>query len=175
MNKEITKINFAYDFAREKHVGQLDDSGGDYFIKHCYYVGQTLEHYTRNINVIMAGYLHDTLEDTNTTFEDLKENFGEEVAKLVYMVTHEGKKDTGYYFPNLKLGKLNNGLIASQQDLKNAMLIKFTDRLSNLSRMDSWSKNRINHYLKKSQFWKIGVDNKLNQDVGEEGKRNNEN
>ena len=56
-------------------------------------------------------------------------------------VTHEGRKDEiGYYFPRLKTQR--------------GIVLKFADRISNLSRMESWDDNRKNHYLRKSKFWK---------------------
>lgn len=56
-------------------------------------------------------------------------------------VTHEGQKDEyGYYFPRLKT--------------KEGIMLKFADRLSNLSRMDNWNERRVAHYIKKSRFWK---------------------
>ena len=134
-------IQKAEKFGREKHKGQLDDEGSDYFNVHCRGVFGILLCVTDNPHVLVAGLLHDTLEDTKTTYEELEKEFGKKVADLVNEVTHEGKKDeVGFYFPRLKS--------------KEAILIKFADRLSNLSRMNAWPKERQEHYLKKSKFWK---------------------
>ncbi len=95
--------------------------------------------------MVAASYLHDTLEDTDTTYEELKREFGERVANLVHEVTHEGQKDNyGYYFPRLKS--------------KDAIIIKLADRINNLTRMDSWDIARQEHYLQKTRFWKDGSD-----------------
>jgi (p)ppGpp synthase/HD superfamily hydrolase len=127
-------------FAENKHMNQRDDNGFPYFF-HVEQVARILGIVTKDLDLIACGYLHDTLEDTETTFEELKENFGSKIASLVLEVTHEGKKDeNGYYFPRLQS--------------KDAILIKFADRLSNLSRMESWSEDRRNQYLRKSKFWK---------------------
>lgn len=127
-------------FAKQKHKGQVDDDGNDYFETHCLQVMKILEMITNNHTILMAGLLHDTLEDTDTSYEELKSHFGVTVANLVNEVTHEGKKDEiGFTFPRLKS--------------KDAILIKFADRLSNLSRMGSWNEKRQEHYLKKSKFW----------------------
>lgn len=128
-------------FGKEKHKGQLDDDGNDYFAAHCLQVQDILECLNCSTNVVIAGMLHDTLEDTDTTYDELREEFGKEVADLVLEVTQEGKKDEyGYYFPRLQS--------------KDAILIKFADRLSNLSRMESWDIKRQHQYLRKSKFWK---------------------
>ena len=134
-------IQKAEKFAREKHKGQKDDEGNDYFETHCRNVFRILMNVTKDNHILIAGLLHDTLEDTNTTLDELKKEFGNRVANLVYEVTHEGKKDEkGFYFPRLKT--------------KEAIMIKFADRLSNISRMNNWNENRKEHYLKKSKFWR---------------------
>lgn len=141
-----TNIQKAIEFAREKHKGQLDDSGKDYFEAHCCQVAEIIKLVSPDdIELIEAAYLHDTLEDTDATCSELVELFGQRVAGLVSEVTHEGKKDNiGLYFPRLKS--------------KDGILLKFADRLSNLSRMDCWSLSRQQHYLLKSKFWRNGGD-----------------
>lgn len=133
-------------FASMKHEGQLDDDGEtSYFFAHLDIVGHLVASVTDDKEVIAAAYLHDTLEDTKTTKEELVEVFGQRVADLVHEMTHEGQKDNyGYYFPRLKT--------------REGMLIKFADRLSNLSRMSLWPEERQAQYLKRSKFWKDGSD-----------------
>lgn len=134
-------------FARKKHAGQYDDNGESYFESHIWQVYRIISEVTNDEDVICAAFLHDTIEDTNTTYEELVNEFSKRVADLVMEVTHEGKKDQhGYYFPRLKS--------------KEAILIKFADRLSNLSRMQSWDEKRQNQYLKRSKFWKDAIDHK---------------
>lgn len=133
-------LNAAILFATKKHQGQVDDDGNPYW-EHPSMVGDLLEELGCDDEIVAAGYLHDTLEDTDTTFLELVENFGDRVACLVYEVTHEGKKDNyGYYFPRLKS--------------RDAIMIKLADRLSNISRMDSWDERRKQQYLDKTRFWK---------------------
>lgn len=134
-NKIIMK---AIAYASKKHRGQLDDTGKPYMV-HPSQVAQILMRVTDDENLIAAGYLHDTIEDTDTTYEDLVKEFNKDVADLVMEVTHEGKKDTGYYFPRLKTQR--------------GIMLKFADRLSNISRMEAWNEGRKAHYLKKSKFW----------------------
>ena len=137
-------IAAAYLFAEQRHKGQVCDEGKPYFL-HCKHVAGLLRGVTFDQDVIMAGYLHDTIEDTDTTYEELWDKFGKRVADLVMEVTHEGKKDNyGFYFPRLKS--------------KEGILIKLADRMSNLSRMESWDEKRKQHYLKRTKFWKDGKD-----------------
>jgi (p)ppGpp synthase/HD superfamily hydrolase len=128
-------------FSKLKHAGQLDDTGKDYYEAHIQQVHDIVLQVTDNPEILAASLLHDTLEDTNTTYEELVEIFGKRVADLVHELTHEGNKDKkGFYFPRLKS--------------KDAILIKFADRLSNLSRMEKWKYDRQISYINKSKFWK---------------------
>lgn len=129
-------------FATRKHVGQTDDDGLPY-IQHPQRVVAILEHVTQpaDTDVLVAGWLHDTLEDTTTTYMELATEFGYNIAVLVLEVTHRGQKDSkGYYFPNLRS--------------REAIMIKFADRLDNISRMGNWEPKRREQYLAKSRFWK---------------------
>jgi (p)ppGpp synthase/HD superfamily hydrolase len=134
-------VREAASFANWKHGQQLDDEGEPYFHAHLGVVAALVGEVTDDCEVIAAAYLHDTLEDTNATYEELVEKFGSRVADLVNEVTHEGQADSvGFYFPRLKT--------------REAILIKFADRMSNLSRMSAWTPERQAHYLKRSKFWK---------------------
>lgn len=133
----------AHHFAARKHKGKKDDDGKRYFETHIWKVAMAIRRLTDDDDVICAAFLHDTLEDTNTTYEELKIEFGKRVADLVNEVTHEGKADEyGFYFPRLKSPE--------------AIMIKLVDRASNISRMDSWSEDRREHYIGKTKFWKDG-------------------
>lgn len=141
----MSKLKEAILFARKKHDGQLDDTGEDYYLVHLLPVATAVSTLSHDEDVVVAALLHDTVEDTDTTYEELVENFGKRVADLVMEVTQEGKKDNyGYYFPRLKTAE--------------GILIKLCDRASNISRMQSWNRHRRQHYLNKTKFWKDGTD-----------------
>lgn len=137
--KSNTLIDKAREYAKRVHTGQKDDAGQDYF-KHLEQVALMLSVITTDPDVIAAGYLHDTIEDTSTSFNDLVREFNPRIAGLVHEVTHESLINEGWYFPRLRT--------------RDAILIKFADRLSNLSRMEPWTEQRQKHYLKKSKFWR---------------------
>jgi len=137
MSKKVRK---AFSFARKKHKGQKDDSGKDYFYAHCFQVFRLLAELGVDQNLLCAGLLHDTIEDTKTFYGELVIAFNKDIADLVIEVTHDGNKKTGYYFPRLRT--------------KRGIVLKFADRLSNLSRMKPWKEDRQQHYLKRSKFWK---------------------
>jgi len=139
MKESIKKL--AFDYATWAHRGQMDDCGQDYFTAHCVMVARLLDKLGCDDEVVAAGYLHDTLEDTQVTGSDLERLFGQRVADLVGEVTHEGQKDNyGYWFPRL--------------ETKDGILIKLADRMSNLSRMNAWPEKRRAQYLRKTIFWR---------------------
>jgi len=128
-------------YAAVKHSGQKDDDGNDYYMYHLLPVCEAISKLTNNEEVQMAAVLHDVIEDTDCTYDELKKEFGEKVANLVMEVTHEGQKDSyGYYFPRLKSAE--------------GIMIKMIDRASNLTRMGSWHPDRQKQYLRKSKFWR---------------------
>jgi (p)ppGpp synthase/HD superfamily hydrolase len=132
-------VDKALEYASEKHKGQLDDQGRPYFFAHIVQVHSILKDVTEDPEILCAGILHDIIEDTDTTYKDLVHEFNKPIADLVHELTHEGNRGTGYYFPRLRS--------------KKAIIVKFADRLSNLSRMDDWHGDRQLTYLNMSRFW----------------------
>ncbi len=138
--EKLDKIIKARMFAAKKFHGLADDAGLPKY-EHSFVVAELVSTLTEDAEVVQAAYLHDVLEDTDTDLDELEEEFGYRVAKLVSEVTHDGTKETGYYFPRLKS--------------KEAILIKFCDRAHNISRMEPWDEKRQQQYLKNSRFWRI--------------------
>jgi GTP pyrophosphokinase len=122
-----------------KHEGQMDDQGRPYFFAHVVQVHSILKDISDDEEILCSGILHDTIEDTDTTYEELIHEFNKEIADLVMELTHQGTKETGHYFPLLKSRK--------------AIIVKFADRLSNLSRMGDWPGDWQQDYLEQSVFW----------------------
>lgn len=129
----------ALEFASIKHEGQLDDQGRPYFFAHIIQVYSLLKDVTDDEETLCAGILHDTLEDTDTTYEELVHEFNKVIADLVLELTYQGDKETGRYFPLLNSHK--------------AIIVKFADRLSNLVRMVDWPGDWQQGYLRNSVFW----------------------
>ena len=84
-------VDKAINFAAMAHNGQTRKSTSIPYISHPFAVGMLLQKIKCAEDVIAAGILHDTLEDTNTTFEDLAEHFGIRVAKLVLAASEQDK------------------------------------------------------------------------------------
>lgn len=140
-------VDKALEFASERHKGQLDDQGRPYFFAHVVQVYGILIDVSDDTEVLCAGLLHDILEDTDTTYEELRSVFTPNIAEIVKMVTHD---DHIKVFSDLKPSEEYNVLFHK------AVLVKFADRLSNLSRMESWSDTKRKEYINSSIFWKTG-------------------
>ena len=83
-------VDFAYRFAKQKHeeVGQLRKYTGEPYIVHPVAVAQLVASVDQGIDLIAAAFLHDTIEDTNTTYEELRDvGFGHPIASLVVELT----------------------------------------------------------------------------------------
>jgi len=125
----------------EKAFRNVEEPERSKILEHARQVAAILYRVVDDVDIIVAGLLHDVVEDTDTSPIKIAEEFGLRVADLVLEVTHEGQADShGYYFPRLKS--------------REGILIKFADRLSNLTRIDEWPEQRQKHYLKTSKFWK---------------------
>ena len=85
-NADEDALNRAYVFAMKKHGAQLRTSGDPYY-SHPIEVAGILTKFRLDCNSIIAGLLHDTVEDTDTTVEEIKELFGPQVAAIVDGVT----------------------------------------------------------------------------------------
>ncbi len=137
----LAKLTKSIDFATEKHIGQLRQSGEGY-ITHPLNVARILIDWEMDIDTIIAGVLHDTIEDTNTTIEELEKNFDKNVAFLVDGVTkvsqaRAGMRNLDSYLPATKdnLAKL---MIAVGRDIR-VIIIKLADRLHNMQTLQFMS------------------------------------
>ena len=121
----------AYEFGSRHHEGQKRLSGESYFESHCVEVAKILANWNMDHITIIGGLLHDTIEDTEATLEDIEENFGSDVANLVNGASKLG----GIRFSSRKAKQAGNFmkmLISVAQDLR-VIIIKFADRLHNMS------------------------------------------
>lgn len=128
-NEFITEdLRQALQFATDAHKGQKR-SGGEPYIGHPVRVAQTIEQYKKSHNIdalIAAAYLHDTIEDTDTTHQALHDLFGGLVASLVLELTSDKEKIA-------KLGKSEYLAKKMAHDMSSyALVIKLADRLDNV-------------------------------------------
>ena len=138
--EHLDQIQDAYLYAKEKHTGQFRKSGDEYII-HPLEVALILTEYHTDPVSIMAGLLHDVIEDTDATYEDVKERFGEEVALLTEGVTKLGQyKFKGDVGEKEKIAaqaqNYQKMLLAMAKDIR-VIIVKLADRLNNIRTLKS--------------------------------------
>ena len=128
-DESINQIWKAYELSKGAHKGQKRRSGEPYFT-HCVEVGITLAQWHLDTDAIIAGLLHDTIEDTDVTKEKIVQEFGEEIANLVEGVT----KLSGIKFNSRQQKQAENFMkmfLSVANDIR-VIIIKFADRLHNM-------------------------------------------
>ena len=139
-NYDIDLIAHAYDVAEEMHRGQLRKSGEPYLI-HPMAVAEILADLGMDEETIVAGLLHDVVEDTSYTEEELIVDFGEDVAMLVDGVTKlaslkfESKEER-------QAENLRKMFLAMSKDIR-VLIIKLSDRLHNLRTINYMTHDKI--------------------------------
>ncbi|HUT22670.1 MAG TPA: RelA/SpoT family protein [Candidatus Bipolaricaulota bacterium] len=125
---DLEMVELAYEFAKKAHDGQRRATGVDY-IDHALATAQNLADLKVNTNMIIAGLLHDVPEDTTYTLEDVRKNFGDDVAGMVEGVTKLGT--VKYRGMKRYVENLRKMFVAMARDIR-VIVIKFADRLHNL-------------------------------------------
>ncbi len=126
---DCTLIKKAYIFALNKHGIQLRESGDPYF-SHPLEVTKILIGLKMDQETIVAGMLHDILEDTETTIEELSEQFGQRIASIVNGVTKLTKFE-GISIEENQIANFRKLLISAASDIR-VLIIKLADRLHNM-------------------------------------------
>jgi GTP pyrophosphokinase len=132
---QLQRLETAINLATKAHTGQTRASGEAY-ITHPLSVADILITWGMDIDSVIAGVLHDTVEDTDVTLTEIDSQFGADVGFLVDGVTklakvRSGMQDLSHYLPKTR-DNLSKLLIAVGQDIR-VIIIKLADRLHNLT------------------------------------------
>lgn len=141
---QLLELEHAIDIATDSHKDQKRKSGEPY-VSHPLAVAQTLIRWGMDIDSVIAGILHDTVEDTDLKLEKIESLFGQNVAQLVDGVTKISKARAGMgnlddYLPGTT-DNLSKLLIATGHDIR-VVIIKLADRLHNLATLQHLPKEK---------------------------------
>src|SRR3990172_6369999 len=137
--RDLEILKKAYYFSSEAHCSQKRSEGSPY-IKHPLAVASILADMKMDPASIAAGLLHDTIEDTGTTIEDIKGIFGKEISFIVKSLTKLSQVE----FKTKKEAQAENFrkmLLAMSEDIR-VILIKFADRLHNMRTLQHLPENK---------------------------------
>ena len=132
-DEQMRRIIDGYEFAAEAHATQKRRSGEPYIIHPIAVATILAKELEMTDDTVIAAFLHDVVEDTDHTIEEIQERFGEDVAKLVDAVTKRKKANYEY---SKQVDNYRQILESVHYDVR-ALLIKLTDRLHNMRTLDS--------------------------------------
>ena len=137
--EDVTKLRIAFTFARDQHAGQARKSG-ESFILHPLAVAKILADMHMDLVCVETALLHDVVEDTGITIEEIRKRFGDEVATCVDGVTKLGKIQL-YSREEQQAESVRKMLLAMVGDIR-VILVKLSDRLHNLRTIGSLSREK---------------------------------
>jgi len=131
---DLDLIHRAYDFSAKAHAGQMRESGVPY-LQHPLAVAGILTFLKLDVQAIIAGLLHDTIEDTTATSEELEKEFGRDVARLVEGVTKIGQIPFKSY-EEKQAENFRKMVLSMANDIR-VVFIKLADRLHNMKTLEA--------------------------------------
>jgi len=155
--EQMVRIKDAYALARDAHEGQMR-KGGDPYIVHPIAVAKiAAEELELGANVVCAAFLHDVVEDTPYTIEDIRQRFGDDVAFLVDVVTKRKKANYAY---SLQVDNFKQILDSVDYDIR-ALMIKLADRLNNMRTLESMPVHKQMKIAGETDFFYAPLANRL--------------
>ncbi len=136
---DLGMVRKAYEFSARAHEGQMRQSGEPY-VKHPVAVAGVLTSLKTDVTAVVAALLHDTLEDTVATADELQREFGKEVVHLVDGVTKIGK--ITFKSSEEKQAENFRKMVLSMADDIRVVIIKLADRLHNMRTLEHLSEKR---------------------------------
>lgn len=147
----------AKDFAYEAHKNQTRKGKQTPFVEHLNLAVNIAQEITNDKDIIDGVWLHDTVEDTNVTLEDIKENFNERVYNFVVLETEEKEQNAEESWKRRKVNQITE---LKKHISNDVIIITFSDKMANLLEiLEDYQKegdNVFNHFNNKNKldhFW----------------------
>ena len=155
--EDMTRILAAFELAREAHAEQKRKSGEPYIIHPIAVATIVAEELKLGANPVIAAFLHDVVEDTAYTIDDIRQRFGDDVAFLVNVVT---KKSTDHYEISKQVDNYKQMLNSIHYDIR-ALLVKLADRLHNMRTLNSMRPDKQMKIAGETDFFYAPLANRL--------------
>ena len=155
--EDMQRVRNAYALAAEAHKDQRRKTGEPYIIHPIAVARIVAEELELGANPVIAAFLHDVVEDTDYTIEDIRERFGDDVAFLVGVVTKQKKEK---YEKSKQVDNYRQILASVQYDVR-AILIKLADRLHNMRTLDSMRPDKQMKIAGETDYFYAPLANRL--------------
>lgn len=155
--EDMERIRAAFELAREAHASQTRKTGEPYILHPIAVANIAAEELMLDANPVIACFLHDVVEDTDYTIDDIQARFGYDVAFLVRVVT---KKPTKDYELSKQLDNYRQLLNSMQYDIR-AILVKLADRLHNMRTLESMKPEKQMKIAGETDYFYAPLANRL--------------
>lgn len=155
--EDMEHIHAAFELAREAHAPQKRKTGEPYILHPIAVANIAAEELMLGANPVIACFLHDVVEDTPYTIEDIRKRFGDDVAFLVKVVT---KNPTHDYELSKQLDNYRQLLNSMQYDIR-AILVKLADRLHNMRTLASMKPEKQMKIAGETDYFYAPLANRL--------------
>lgn len=155
--EDLQRIHAAFELALEAHAPQKRKTGEPYILHPIAVANIAAEELMLGANPVIACFLHDVVEDTPYTIDDIRERFGDDVAFLVRVVT---KKPTHDYELSKQLDNYRQLLNSMQYDIR-AILVKLADRLHNMRTLASMKPEKQMKIAGETDYFYAPLANRL--------------
>ncbi|MBO4447549.1 MAG: bifunctional (p)ppGpp synthetase/guanosine-3',5'-bis(diphosphate) 3'-pyrophosphohydrolase [Bacteroidales bacterium] len=155
--EDLSRIRRAFEFARAAHEGQKRMSGEPYIMHPIAVARIVAKELELDANPVIAAFLHDVVEDTDATIEDIRTQFGDDVAFLVDAVTKRKKEKYEY---TKQVDNFRQIIESVHYDVR-ALLVKLSDRLHNMRTLDSMRPDKQMKIAGETDFFYAPLANRL--------------
>ena len=155
--KDMLRIREAFEFANMAHADQRRKSGEPYIIHPIEVASIVAVELGLGANPVIAAFLHDVVEDTKYTIDDIQKRFGKDVAFLVSVLTKQSKE---HYEMSKQVDNYKQMLDSIHYDIR-ALLIKLADRLHNMRTLGSMPAHKQMKIAGETDFFYAPLANRL--------------
>lgn len=155
--EDVERIRRAFEFAREAHASQKRKTGEPYILHPIAVATIAAEELMLETNAVIAAFLHDVVEDTEHSIEEIRSMFGDDVAYLVKIVTKQKKAK---YVESKQIDNYRQMLDSVQYDIR-ALLVKLADRLHNMRTLSSMPADKQMKIAGETDYFYAPLANRL--------------